>query len=60
MSLSINTIVTLRNKRTLKTAALNKNLITVASLKAYNRKRSNRKQSRRTDEIKPQLKIVHE
>ncbi len=59
LNVSINTIVSLRNKKALKTAALNKNLITVASLKAYDLKRSNRKQSRRIDGIKPQLKIVH-
>jgi hypothetical protein len=59
LDVSINTIVTLRNKGTLKTAALNKQLITVASLKAYDTKRSNRKQSRRTDEIKPRLKVVN-
>ena len=44
LDVSINTIVTLRNKGALKTAALNKQLITVASLKAYDLKRSNRKQ----------------
>ncbi len=53
LSVSINTIITLRNKKTLKTAALNRNLITVASLKAYNMKRSNRKQPRHTDDLKP-------
>jgi hypothetical protein len=60
LDVSINTIITLRNKKTLKTAALNRNLITVASLKAYDLKRSNRKQPRRTDDLKPHLKIVHE
>jgi hypothetical protein len=60
LNVSINTIVSLRNKKILKTAALNKNLITVASLKAYDNKRSNRKQSRANSDIKPQLKIVHE
>jgi hypothetical protein len=59
LDVSINTIVTLRNKGTLKTAALNKQLITVASLKAYDLKRSNRKQARRTKEIKPRLKVVN-
>jgi hypothetical protein len=59
LNVSINTIVTLRNKGTLKTAALNKQLITVASLKAYDLKRSHRKQSRRIEESKPQLKVVN-
>ncbi len=59
LDVSINTIVTLRNKGTLKTAALNKHLITVASLKAYDAKRSKRKQSRHTHEIKPRLKVVN-
>jgi hypothetical protein len=48
-----NTIVTLRNKGTLKTAALNRTLITVASLKAYDLKRSKRKQAQRIQETKP-------
>ncbi|HZR39811.1 MAG TPA: helix-turn-helix domain-containing protein [Ktedonobacteraceae bacterium] len=60
LGVSINTIVTLRNKGTLKTAALNKQLITVASLKAYDLKRVSRKQSRRTEESKPQLKVVNQ
>jgi hypothetical protein len=59
LGVSINTIVTLRNKGALKTAALNRQLITVASLKAYDLKRSNRKQARRTKEIKPRLKVVN-
>jgi hypothetical protein len=56
LNVSINTIVTLRNKGTLKTAAKNSNLITVASLKAYTSKRSNRKQSRQTSPIKSRSK----
>ncbi len=60
LGVSINTIIALRNKKTLKTAALNRNLITIASLKAYDMKRSNRKQSRHTDDLKPHLKIIHE
>ena len=59
LNVSINTIVTLRNKGALKTAALNKHLITVASLKSYDIKRSKRKQARRTDETKPSLQVVH-
>jgi hypothetical protein len=59
LKVSINTIVTLRNKGTLKTAALNRTLITVASLKAYDLKRSKRKQARRTDESKPHLHVVN-
>jgi hypothetical protein len=56
---SSNTILTLRNKGVLKTAALNKQLITVASLKAYDLKRSQRKKARHTDEIKPRLRVVN-
>jgi hypothetical protein len=56
LHVSITTIVTLRNKGTLKTAAKNSNLITVASLKAYTSKRSNRKQSRQTSPIKSRSK----
>jgi hypothetical protein len=58
LGVTINTISELRRRGVLKTAALNNQLITIASIKAYDRKRSNRGQSRKSGETKPRLRVV--
>ena len=52
------TVSKLRGRGILKTSGKNKNLITIASIKAYDEKRSPRNQSVQVEGSKPALKIV--
>jgi hypothetical protein len=58
LNVSINQVKTLRSKGTLRHAARNQNLITIASLKAYYESRSKRNQSKVIEADKPTLSLV--